>query len=209
MFNGECQKAIIIAPKTELHTQQDVVMRKVIWAVTGGALMSLIATSACGDPLMPSGPANVAAAKKQNSLIGRTFSMRGGNAFGSGLISVGFAPYSRSVVAVYFVSVGVDYGSSTILPDLAAEGADGRALQKGDGFEIAYVSCKAKTYSSLAYPLADNLSNAERSWFVRGEANQWNVDASVSKNLKWALDLPESSRADLASFFSDVCEATY
>ncbi len=184
-------------------------MRKVIWAVTGGALISLIAASACGDPLMPSGPANTAEAKKQNSLIGRTFSKRGGNAFGSGLVSVGFSPYSRSVVAVYFVSVGVDYGSSTILPDLATEGSDGRALQKGDGFEIAYVSCKTKSYSALDYPLADDLSNAERSWFVRGEANKWNVDASVAKNLKWALDLPESSRADLARFFDDVCEATY
>lgn len=192
-----------------LHTQQDVVMRKVIGTVTGGVLMSLIASSVCGDPLIPSGPANAVAVKKQNSLIGRTFSERGGNAFGSGLVSVGFSPYSRSVVAVYFVSVGVDYGSSTILPDIAIEGAGDGAIQKGDGFEIAYVNCKTQTYSALDYPSTDDLSSAERSWFVRGEANKWSADASIADNSKWALDLPGSSRVDLATFFSDLCDATY
>lgn len=199
----------MLASKAERHNRQDVVMRRVIWTVTGGALMSLIAASACGDPLMPSGPSNEVTAQKQNALIGRAFSQRGGNAFGSGLVSVGYAPHSRTVVTAYFVSVGVDYGSSTILPDLATDSSQHRNLQKGDGFEIAYVNCKSQTYSSLAYPLASDLSNAEQSWFVRGEANRWNADASIENNPKWALDLPESSRTDLVRFFSDLCEATY
>lgn len=184
-------------------------MRRAIYTLSGGVLMSMLASSVFGDTLMPSGSANEISTQKINSLIGRTFSQRGGNAFGSGFVSVGFAPYSRSVVVVYFVSTIVDYGKSTILPSIAVESPQYGTVKEGRGFEVVYVNCKSQTYSALSYPLADSLSNVDRSWFVQGEANKWDFDASLHKTPRWALDLPDNSRNDLASFFSDLCEATY
>lgn len=183
-------------------------MRRTICALSGVALMSIIASSVFGDPLMPSGPEDEISTKKINSLIGRTFSEYGGNAFGSGLVSVGFAPYSRSVVVVYFVNTVVNYGKSTILPTLAADTPNYGAIKEGRGFEVAYVNCKLQTYSALSYPLASSLSNVESSWFVKGSANRWDFDASLQKSPKWALYLPAGSRDDIANFFSDLCEAT-
>lgn len=182
-------------------------MRRIFGGLLGLSL-SIISVIGSANPLMPSGPVDGAATKKQNALIGRTFSLVGGNAFGSGLVSVGFAPDSRSVVIAYFLGVGVDYGKATIIPD-SAQGDPGAVPRKGDGLEIAYINCKSKTYSALSYPEADQLSNAERSWFVRGEANKWASEAPRDGSGKWIIEAEYGVAPELAQFFSDVCDATY
>jgi hypothetical protein len=171
-------------------------------------LVGLVSATATADSLMPSGPSDELATQKQNALIGKTFSLRGGNAFGSGLISVGYAPSTRSIVKAYFTSVSVNYGKSTIEPDIADDDPSQPARGQGEGFGVAYVNCHSRTYSYLRYPEVSSLNNVERSWFVRCEQNSWVADASLQKNPKWAVDVPMQSRTDLAQFFSDLCEAT-
>jgi|GEM_PF-6988357 len=183
-------------------------MRSQFFTIIFGFWLSAISVIAGADALMPSGMADGVAAKKQNALIGRTFSMVGGNAFGAGLVSVGFEPQSRSVVTAYFLGVGVDYGKATIVPEVVQYQANS-APRRGEGIEVAYVNCKSKTYSALPYVDADQLSNAERSWFVRGEENKWGAEAPRDGTGKWIIEAEYGVAPELAHFFSDVCDATY
>jgi len=173
-----------------------------------GLSLTAAAMTGSADPLMPTGPTDATITQKQNALIGRTFSLVGGNAFGAGLVSVGFAAESRSVVKAYFMGVGVDYAKATIIPD-AAQDASGATPRRGAGLEIAYINCKSNTYSALPYPDADDLSNAERSWFIRGEQNKWTSEAPRDGSGKWIIEAEYGVAPELAKFFADVCEATY
>ena len=175
------------------------------------ALLSIIAMSVHADPIMQSGPEREAMAKKQNSLIGRTFSERGGNAFGSGLVSVGYQPHSRTTVTAYFMGVTADYGKGVIMPGLVFEDAATKQTQQtGKGLDVAYVNCKSKTYSWLPFPEFSELSNAERSWFVVGKAGKWAaLEDYATSSTKWTTELSLEGAKDMTRFFSDLCEATY
>lgn len=180
---------------------------KIIASVLGLSLC-VVPVLVSATALMPSGIADGAATKKQNALIGRTFSLIGGNAFGAGLVSVGFQPQSRSVVTAYFLGVGVDYGKATIVPDVV-QYQNNSAARRGEGLEVAYVNCRSRTYSALPYADADQLSNAERSWFVRGDANKWAAEAPRDGSGKWIIEAEYGEAPELGRFFSDVCDATY
>jgi len=175
------------------------------------ALLSVMAMNTHADPIMQSGAEKEAMAKKQNSLIGRTFSERGGNAFGSGLISVGYQPHSRTTVTAYFMGVTADYGKGVIMPDLMFEdAASERTQQRGEGLDVAYVNCKTKTYSWLPFPELSELSNAERSWFVEGKASKWAaLEDDATSATKWTTELSLEGGKSMNRFFSDLCEATY
>lgn len=148
-------------------------------------------------------------AKKQNALIGRTFNLRGGNAFGSGLISVGYEPHSRAVVKAYFVSAFVSYGAATIVPDVIQNPSPPRQTDPGDGFDVAYVNCKSSTFSASSYPAVAKMSNVERSQFEQGLQNKWSpVQPPVDTQL-WDFDLSYPGRTAMAKFFVDLCDATY
>lgn len=174
-------------------------------------LVSLVSLGACADPIMPSGSENKAIVKKQNALIGRTFSLRGGNAFGGGLVSVGYETHSRTTVVAYFVNVTASYNIGTIVPDAVMEEAAETSTQRtGEGLDVAYVNCKTKTYSSLPFPEFKDLSNADRSWFVQGAANKWTFETAVSHgDVKWSIDPSDDAGKELTRFFADLCEATY